>query len=238
MKKVVVLIGSRRKNGNTYNFSRMIAESLPKGEYECEFIFPQDFKIKPCTGCTRCFLLTRCVQNDELVTLQNKILSCDVFIIASPVYLHYMTADLKLILDRSAWWAHTLRLEGKPTIVLSTCSSNGQSSVIEPLSEIMTWMGANVIATANASLIPNQMENKKWIRAITKEIVNRVESFFEFGPESNPFLEEAFINTKKSIELQKIISEGSNKFLGELEYWKNSGMINFETFQEYLNSLN
>lgn len=78
---------------------------------------------------------------DDISLLENKILSSDIFIVASPVYLHYMSGDLKMILDRLSWWAHTLRLQGKPVVVLSTNGSNGETSVTEPLSEIMTVMG-------------------------------------------------------------------------------------------------
>ncbi|KPG69955.1 flavodoxin family protein [Enterococcus sp. RIT-PI-f] len=236
MPKVVVLIGSRNKRGATYAFSRKLVDSLAIERYETEYLFPQDFTIKPCLGCARCFLLTRCVQKDDLLSLQKKILDSDVLIIASPVYLHYMTADLKLILDRSAWWSHTLRLQGKPTVVLSTCSSNGQTSVTKPLSEIMTWMGANVIATANASKLPDQLGNEQWLQSVGKVIADRIEEACQNDPQSNRFLEEVFQNTKRSMESQRNAIEDSEITLGEVEYWEDSGMFYYDTFQEYLTS--
>ena len=70
-------------------------------------------------------------------------------------------------IDRCSWWVHTLRLQGKPIVVLSTCDCNGYRTVIEPLSEIMTFMGGNVIATANGSQIPNQLNNEQWLNSIS-----------------------------------------------------------------------
>lgn len=237
MTKVVVFIGSRNKRGSTYTFSRRVTEFLTVEQYEIEYFFPQDFIIKPCLGCARCFLLTRCVQKDDLLSLQQKLLDADVLIISSPVYLHYMTADLKLILDRSAWWSHTMRLQGKPTVVLSTCSSNGQTSVTKPLSEIMTWMGANVIATANASQLPNQLDDEQWLQSIGKEIATRIEEACQNGPQSNRFLEDVFQKTKRSMLFQKEAAKDLDVFLGEVAYWENSGMLYYDTFHEYLESL-
>ncbi|MBO8565677.1 NAD(P)H-dependent oxidoreductase, partial [Staphylococcus aureus] len=89
-------------------------------------------------GNNNMFIDTNYSLKDDLKVLQNKILESDIFIIASPVYIHSMSADLKLFLERSAWWSHTLRLQGKPVIVMSTCSSNGVKTVIEPLSKVIT----------------------------------------------------------------------------------------------------
>ena len=141
MKKIFVLIGSRQKDGNTAGFAKQITDRLDKEKFEVEYAYPQDFKIAPCIGCSKCFVRTECVSKDDLEILHNKILESDLFIIASPVYMHYFTADLKLIIDKSSWWAHTLRLQGKPIVVLSTCETNGHKTVIKPLSKIMTYMG-------------------------------------------------------------------------------------------------
>lgn len=231
MKKIVVLVGSRRKQGNTATFINKILKNMPKNKFEIEYIFPQDFKIRFCSGCQKCFSKTFCVQNDELGLLQDKILTSDLFIVASPVYLHYMSADLKLILDRLSWWSHTLRLQGKPTIVLSTCDTNGHNSVIEPLSQMMNWMGGNVIAAVNAACIPDQINNEKWIQSVSMEIEHRIVDFSFDRPESNPFLEQAFANLKLTMKAQEHLNIES----GELNYWKETGMLKCNTFSEYLN---
>lgn len=238
MKKVFVLIGSRQKEGSTTKFAKRINENLNKNEFEIEYSIPQDYKIRPCIGCHDCFINARCSLEDELELLQEKILKADIFVIASPVYLHYMTADLKLILDRSSWWAHTLRLQGKPVVVLSTCATNGFTTVLEPLSEIMNFMGGNVIATANAAKLPNQINNKKWLNEVSREISNRITKFSNLPPQSNSFIEKVFLNTKLSMLQQEEFSKNSNIELGEIKYWRETGMIEFDTFKEYLEAKN
>lgn len=210
MKKIIALVGSRRKDGNTVTFVRSILDNLPKDKFVIEYIFPQDFIISPCVGCGSCFNQIKCVVKDELSILQKKILDSDLFVVASPVYLHYMTADLKLILDKCSWWAHIFRLQGKPIVVLSTCDSNGQRKVIDALSQIMTYMGGNVIATANASQFPDQLNNKTWIESVSLEINRRIIKFSNLPPQSNIFLERYFVCLKRSMLLRDEILQKKN----------------------------
>ncbi|WP_271327993.1 flavodoxin family protein [Lactococcus muris] len=139
MKKIFILNASRRRKGNTTKLISSVTEKLK--DFDIEIAHPQDFNIKTCLGCHKCFIKAGCVQRDDLPLLEEKILSSDLLILASPVYLHYMTGELKVILDKLSWWAHTLRLQGKPVVLLSTCSTNGQDTVIKPLGEIMNYMG-------------------------------------------------------------------------------------------------
>jgi multimeric flavodoxin WrbA len=238
MKKIFVLNGSRRKKGSTTKFIEHIIGKLSRNEFEVEYAFPQDYKINPCTGCQTCFTTTHCVSNDELDLLHEKILSADLLVVASPVYLHYMTADLKLILDKSSWWAHTLRLQGKPVVILSTCSSNGHNTVIEPLSKIMNLMGGNVIATSNAALIPHQIDNEEWLSDVSNQIANRISKYANLPPQSNKFLEDVFSINKLVMLQQEEVSKSYNVEAGEAKFWRESGMFDFDTFSDYLAAKN
>lgn len=237
MKRIVALIGSRRKNGNTVAFVRSILNDLSNEKYETEYLFPQDFNISPCMGCGRCFEEIECAVHDELPLLQKKILDSDLLVIASPVYLHYMTADLQLILEKSAWWTHTLRLQGKPIVVVSTCHSNGHRKVTEALSQMMTYMGGNVIATVNGSQFPNQLNNETWLKSIILEINQRIIKFSEIAPQSNDFLEKLFINLKQDMTFRSNMTEQLLQENGEVRYWKENGLIKYNSFAEYLLSL-
>lgn len=236
MKKIFVLLGTRQKTGNTTKFVRWITDKLDKKEYTVEFKYPQDLNIKPCQGCNQCFLKTECVNDSGMEELQEKILDADVFIIASPVYLHYFTADLKLILEKCSWWAHTLRLQGKPVVVLSTCDTNGHTSVIKPLSKIMTFMGGNVIACANAARIPEQIDNEMWLDDISNKIVAKIIEYAYKTPQSNTEIEKLFPLMKETALQQKeckYVLKLDMEF-EEYNYWRDTGMLDYDTFQEYL----
>ncbi|RKM55304.1 flavodoxin family protein [Butyrivibrio sp. X503] len=236
MKKIFVLNGSRQKKGNTATFIKRITERLDKDVFEVEYAHPQDYKIAPCLGCSKCFLNTKCVSDDDLEKLQKKILESDVFIIASPVYMHYMTADLKLIIDKLSWWAHTLRLQGKPVVILSTCCSNGHGTVISPLSKFITHMGGNVIACSNAALDPDQLKNEEWMEKVSSEIASRIRKYAFIPHDSNEDIEMAFKYTRLGFlkYREQLMKDDSIPTYEEYEYWNNTGMINFDTFEDYL----
>lgn len=236
MKKIFVLVGSRRKTGNTTAFAKRVTDRLDKEKFEVEYAHPQDFRIAPCVGCENCFTKADCVSKDDLQVLQKKIIDSDVFVIASPVYMHYFTADLKLIIDKLSWWAHTLRLQGKPVVVLSTCGTNGHNTVIKPLSMIMTYMGGNVIACANAALYPKQIGNDEWMEEVSEKIVRRINKYAHIPHQSNKDIEKLFPYVKRAALDQKLMRDeyGLNIEFGEYNYWRDTGMINYDSFEDYL----
>lgn len=237
-KKILILIGSRNVNGNTAKFANKILNFLDNN-YEKEFIFPQDLSLNAIDGSNFYFTDLNYNATTSLKTLEKKILRADILIVASPVYVHSFSSDLKLLIENLASWAHTLRLQGKPTVVLSTCGSNGFDTVIKPLSEVLTFMGANIIATANASQIPNQINNDDWLNEVGNTIAQRIENYILKGPESNKFLEQVFQSNKNSILDQKSLQikhKINVSELGELKFWEDTGMINFDSFQDYLNN--
>ena len=239
MPKIFVLIGSRNTEGNTAKLARNIVEKLPD-TYRVEFGFPQDFNLNVIDGTNQYFTDTNYKVTEDLRELQDKILSCDIFIIGSPVYVHSMSADLKLIIENLSWWAHTLRLQGKPTVVLSTCGSNGFDTVIKPLSEVITFMGGNIIATANASQVPNQIDDEAWLSEVSGVIADRIQNFSRIGAKSNDFLERVFQGSKANILYQKsaqIEQKIDIAEFGELKFWEDTGMINFDSFGKYLEAI-
>lgn len=237
MKKIFALIGSRRKEGNTIKFVKNITEKLNEEEFEIEYEFPQDYKIQPCVGCNSCFVNNHCINKDDIELLQQKILESDLFIISSPVYLHYFTADLKLMLDKMAWWSHTFRLQGKPVVIISTCDTNGNTTVIKPLGKIITFMGGNVIATANASYLPNQINNPEWLSEVSQEIAKRIVKYVNMPPQSNADIEKVFPITKEMVMQQSNAKEIFGIEPGEYNYWKDTGMLEFDSFEKYLKSI-
>lgn len=234
MKKIFVLVGSRRKQGNTIKFVKSIIQELDKNKFEIEYAFPQDYNISHCVGCHSCFINNRCISDDDTEILQKKVLASDLLIIASPVYLHYFTADLKLFMDKASWWTHTLRLQGKPVVILSTCGSNGFNTVIKPLGEIMAYMGGNVIATANAAAYPNQINNLEWLKDVSSKIAQRIKKYIKMPPKSNIDIEKIFPITKACVMQQADVNGMDDVKFCEYEYWKKTGMIEYDSFGQYL----
>lgn len=101
MSKIVVLIGSVRKGGNT----ELLAQEFAKGagvNNSVEIISVADYKVNPCIGCNSCFTRDKnaCFQDDDMAKIYQKLKEADMLVVASPVYFYGVSAQLKAVIDR------------------------------------------------------------------------------------------------------------------------------------------
>ncbi|WP_418129431.1 NAD(P)H-dependent oxidoreductase (plasmid) [Staphylococcus sp. HKU1] len=233
MKKILIINGSRDKEGNTQYFISRILENI-SNQYNIEWIFPQDYTLFPIYEANKDDYHKN---KDDYYKLEKEIENSNLLIVSSPVYMHNVSSDIKLLLERFSSWSHTLKLNGKPVIVLSTCESNGFNKVIEPLSQILTYMGGNVIATSNASVI-KELHNEDDLKKISKEIGNRINEYINKPPQSNKYIEKTFQSMKKimNYRINTLRSSDSQQYDSEEKYWIETELIKFDSFEAYIKS--
>ncbi|CUO83919.1 flavodoxin family protein [Clostridium disporicum] len=100
-KKVLILSSSPRKGGN----SDLLCDEFMKGAQESgnyvEKIFIAQKNINYCRGCGVCNSIHKCVQNDDMAEILDKMVSADVIVLATPVYFYSMDGQLKTLIDRT-----------------------------------------------------------------------------------------------------------------------------------------
>ncbi len=101
MKKVLILSGSPRKNGNSDVLCDEFAKGAAEAGHEVEKIRVAEKKIGFCHACEACQKTGVCVQKDDMAEIMQKMLDCDVMVLASPMYFYSMDAQLKAVIDRS-----------------------------------------------------------------------------------------------------------------------------------------
>lgn len=101
MSRIVVLVGSMRKGGNTDLLAQAFTEGARKNN-TVEIVSVADYKVNPCIGCDSCFTRegNQCFQKDDMVKIYEKLKIADIAVIASPVYFYGISAELKAIIDR------------------------------------------------------------------------------------------------------------------------------------------
>jgi len=102
MKKVLVLLGSPRKKGNSAILADQIAKGARSARAKVETIYLQGMKIAPCKACDICRKKNSkgCSIKDDMQGLYPKVIEADALVIASPVYWFTMSAQIKIFLDR------------------------------------------------------------------------------------------------------------------------------------------
>ena len=101
MSRIMILVGSVRRNGNTDLLAQAFAESAGK-RHEVELVSVADYAVHPCIGCNSCYTSDghRCFQDDDMQQIYNRLKHADILVIASPVYFYGISAQLKAVVDR------------------------------------------------------------------------------------------------------------------------------------------
>ncbi len=103
MKKVLILHGSPRKDGNTNALTAPFAEQLLDADCQCRHVYLYDRDIRPCRACRSCqrdWAVFGCPLQDDVQTIFDDVLWCDLLVLSSPIYSWYCTAPMKALLDR------------------------------------------------------------------------------------------------------------------------------------------
>lgn len=100
-KKVLVISASPRKGGNSDRLCDEFIRGARESGSETEKVFLHDRKIGYCTGCGVCNSTHKCVQNDDMAEILDKMVNADVLVMATPVYFYTMDAQMKTLIDRT-----------------------------------------------------------------------------------------------------------------------------------------
>lgn len=100
-KKVLILSSSPRKGGNSDLLCDEFMRGAKESGHDVEKIFIAEKKINYCTGCGVCNSTHKCVQNDDMAELLNKMILADTIVLATPVYFYSIDGQLKTLIDRT-----------------------------------------------------------------------------------------------------------------------------------------
>ncbi len=100
-KKVLILSASFRKGGNSDTLCDQFAKGAAEAGQEVEKIYLNDKKIGYCRGCGVCNRTHKCVQNDDMAEVLDKMVKADVIVMATPVYFYAMNGQMKTLIDRT-----------------------------------------------------------------------------------------------------------------------------------------
>lgn len=128
MKKVLILSGSPRKEGN----SDLLCDEFMRGAIESgnqvEKIRVADKIVIPCHACYYCRKSGgKCVITDDMGEILQKMIDADVIVLASPVYFYSIDAQLKAVIDRTV--ARWLEVKNKEFYFIATCADEKKQSI-------------------------------------------------------------------------------------------------------------
>lgn len=146
--RIISIVSSGRKNGNTERIVRHIQEeflliAITKNlKVEFEQIYLANSDIKFCRGCRICFDKGEdsCPLKDMLLNIRDKISQADGVIFASPVYVEDINGIMKNWIDRMAFNCHRPAFAGKAAVIVTTSGVGSSNHALKTMkSALLTW---------------------------------------------------------------------------------------------------
>lgn len=101
-KKIIVLNGAARKNGNTAKLIEAFADGAESAGNQVKIFYLDGMAIHSCKGCLRAGSDSKspCSQKDDMDQIYAEYEAADVVVFASPLYFWTITGTLKTAADR------------------------------------------------------------------------------------------------------------------------------------------
>jgi multimeric flavodoxin WrbA len=129
--KIVTILGSPRKKGNTAKVLSMFEDKVEEN-HEVERINITQYELGGCLGCYKCKEKKNepgCVQKDDALAIFDKMIQADAIVYASPLYCWGFTSQIKPLIDRHFCLVsddgtsdHRSLIKGKSAALLVTCA--------------------------------------------------------------------------------------------------------------------
>lgn len=139
MVKIIGIVGSPRKGGNTTILVKEALKAAEDAGADTELINLGNAEIEPCIACDICKSTGECAIYDDVPSILTKLMESQGMIIGSPVYFGNVTAQLKMLMDRSRPLRMDFKLKNKVGGAISVGGSRngGQETTISAIHEFM-----------------------------------------------------------------------------------------------------
>lgn len=161
-KKIVILNGSPRKNGNTSALVKAFTEGAESARNTVTEFFLDRMNINGCKGCFGGHSSKECpcVQKDDMSKIYPAVKECEVVVLATPLYYWNMSGQIRTAIDRlfalEEGDGNLLRGNGRSCALLMAAEGRGFDDVLlyyDHLMERLRWENlGHVLAGGNGDV--------------------------------------------------------------------------------------
>lgn len=164
-KKVMIICGSARRNGNTATVANWVAAGAREVGADVEIVDASRLEVK-LNGCLHCLGCKnseeyRCVVKDDVSSVVSRMLDQDVVVFATPVHFGGVSAQIKMVIDRmycflkyeglNYWFAPALR---EISMALIATAGHDEKHGLEMTSEYMALIMGGLSKDFRKLLVP------------------------------------------------------------------------------------
>jgi multimeric flavodoxin WrbA len=175
---VVGIMGSPRMGGNTDRMVRWVLDAAQKTGAQVECIILREQRIGHCCGCDVCHSSPhRCINQDDMETLQPILESAQAFVLGTPVYWWGPSGHMKSFVDR--WYGfqgdRSGTIRGKKFGLVLPMADDDPSTgrhVVGMFSDALDYLGCTLhkAVLAPGCGAPGDVEGKPEVKAKCDEL--------------------------------------------------------------------
>lgn len=144
--KVLLFNGSPKAKGCTYTALSEIVNTLEENCVESEIIHIGGHVVSGCKACGFCSKNGKCVNNDILNEILDKVKAADGYVFGSPVHYAAASGDITSFLDR-LFYVCSSSMAFKPGCVVCSCRRGGATATFDQLNKYFTINNMPVISS-------------------------------------------------------------------------------------------
>ncbi len=134
MKKVLLINGSPHEHGCTYTALKEMIDVFAANDVETELVYLGKQPIAGCIACGKCYESGRCIFNDKVNEIMDRIDEFDGIVLGSPVYYAGPAGQLCAFLDR-LFYISKGRMAGKIGASVVSCRRGGATAAFDRLNK-------------------------------------------------------------------------------------------------------
>jgi hypothetical protein len=198
--KILGIVGSPRKGGNTDTIVSRVLEGAESKAAEVEKVYLQGLNIHPCQGAFSCEARKGCVLPDDMQPLYKKLQEADGLVIGTPVYVGNASGMLVNFLDRC-----------RPFISFLD-SLETEKPALSPAEE-------KALLRENTCLQIWQGKSYEELPSTAEEIMFRcIHSYIEKHPSTHPVSAKRLAKGKKGVIILTYHQPGERKYQGVADF--------------------
>jgi len=158
--KILSVLGSSNRDGGTAKLLKTYMDGVVEHRNcDVEEVNLSHVNISPCTECQKCKTaeIKRCVIQDDMQDLYDKLKDIDALVLATPVHWFSMSAQLKCFIDRLYGFENKKILKDKKLVLLKTYEAldeeaSGAKNVTNMFTSISNYLDMNFVHDIGLSM--------------------------------------------------------------------------------------
>ena len=154
--KVLMLNGSPKANGNTALALREVASVLEKEGVDVEIVQVGHLAVRGCVACLACRKIGKCVVDDIVNELAEKLKEADGMVVGSPVYYAAANSTLTAVLDR-LFYSSSFDKRMKVGAAIAVARRGGTTATFDQLNKYFVISGMPIVPSQYWNIAPGDI---------------------------------------------------------------------------------